>query len=53
LIVCIIHIDNSFSPCNVLSVLSVLGMDGCNPPEVEVILMCTFCTDHFLGVGLT
>jgi hypothetical protein len=29
-------------------------MDGCRgPPEVEVLLVCEFCTDHFLGVGLT
>ena len=26
-------------------------MDGCGLPEVEVILVCTFCTDQFLGVG--
>ena len=25
--------------CNGLSVLSVKGMDGCGPPEVEVILV--------------
>ena len=55
-IVCILYLQyflSSAPPCNVLSVLSVLGMDGCGPPEVEVVLVCTFCTDHFLGVGLT